>query len=179
MKIAWIEDDIDIIDPVVRPLVQDGHDFIRIRTIREALTSVPLIRTCDLILLDMIIPPGDTEGDYGTYSGISLLKRLREEHDVWIPVVVFSVVDPSKVKDQLAEWNVAGYIRKPALPSELKEAVDVVLKLRARHERRHAGSRSRLVILFLVCALPKETHGNLDSTMTIRVQVLHLISPVR
>ena len=127
MRIVWIDDDIDIIEPVSRRLVEDGHEITRIRTIREALDSVETIKACDLVLLDMILPLGDQDEDFGYYSGVSLLRKLREEYEVTVPVVVFSVVDPSKVKEQLDLLNVADHVLKPALPSELKEAVDAVL----------------------------------------------------
>ena len=127
MKIVWIDDDIEIIDPVIEPLVQDGHEIARIRSIRKALGSVDTLRSCDLILLDMILPPGGLDESMGYYSGASLLRRLREEYEVATPVVVFSVVDLARVEEQLAPLNVARYVRKPALPSELKEAVDAVL----------------------------------------------------
>jgi DNA-binding response OmpR family regulator len=128
MVIAWIEDDIAIIDPVIEPLEQDGHEIIRIRTVQGALDVVETLRTCDLILLDMIIPMGDASEDLEYYSGALLLRKLRKEHKVTIPVIVFSVVDPRKVEEQLDTLGVAKYVRKPALPSELKEAVDAVLE---------------------------------------------------
>jgi DNA-binding response OmpR family regulator len=127
MRIVWIDDDIDIIEPVSRGLVDDGHEITRIRTIREALDSVETLKTCDLILLDMILPSGDWDEDFGYYSGVPLLRKLREEYEVTVPVIVFSVVDPNKIKEQLDQLNVADYVLKPALPSELKEAVDAVL----------------------------------------------------
>lgn len=127
MRIAWIDDDIEIIDPVIQPLVRDGHEITKIRTIRDALDSAEVLRTCDLILVDMLLPAGDLDEDFGYYSGVPLLRRLREEHGVATPVIVFSVVDPDRVREGLDPLNVAGYVRKPALPSELKTAVDAVL----------------------------------------------------
>jgi DNA-binding response OmpR family regulator len=127
MIIAWIDDDTDIIDPVIEPLEQDGHEIIRMRTVRGALDAVETLRTCDLILLDMIIPIGDDNEEWDYYSGASLLRKLREEHSVTTPVIAFSVVDSRKVEEQLDTLDVAQYVRKPALPSELKEAVDAVL----------------------------------------------------
>ncbi len=127
MKIVWIDDDTEIIDPVVEPLEQDGHEITRIRTVGEALEAVEALRSCDLILLDMIIPLGDCDEDFDYYSGVPLLRKLRENHKVTTPVIVFSVVDPKKVKGQLNSLNMAKYIRKPALPSELKDTVDAIL----------------------------------------------------
>ena len=127
MKIAWIDDDIEIIEPVIKPLVQDDHKITRIRTIQEALEEIEFLRTCDLILLDMILPLGDCDEDFGYYSGALLLRKLREEYEVMTPVIIFSVVVPNKLKEQLDLLNVADYVLKPALPTELKEAVDTVL----------------------------------------------------
>jgi hypothetical protein len=36
--IVWVEDDTDVIDPVVRPLEGARHPFIRLHTVKEALT---------------------------------------------------------------------------------------------------------------------------------------------
>lgn len=137
MRIAWIDDDIEIIDPVIKPLIQDGHGITRIRTIRDALDSVETLQTCDLILMDMILPPGESDQDFGYYSGVPLLRMLREEYGVTTPVIVFSVVDPKRVEEELASLDTADYVLKPALPSELKEAVDAVL--RAQHDSGTGG----------------------------------------
>jgi DNA-binding response OmpR family regulator len=127
MRIVWIDDDIDIIEPVSHGLVDDGHEITQIRTFQEALDSVETLKTCDLVLLDMILPSGDWDGDFGYYPGVPLLRKLREEYEVTAPVIVFSVVDPNRIKEQLGELNVADYVLKPALPGELKKAVDAVL----------------------------------------------------
>ena len=121
MNIIWIDDDVDIIDAVVSRL--SDHDFTRIRTIREALRVVEDLQACDLILLDMILPPGDLEYDYGHYSGLTLLRTLREEHEITAPVVAFSVVDPDKIRDEIESLGVTSYVRKPAMPTELEKAV--------------------------------------------------------
>jgi CheY-like chemotaxis protein len=122
-----VDDDTEVIDPVVEPLVEDGHKIERIRTVRDALDSIETLRESDLILMDMIVPPGDDEEDEAGYTGPQLLRSLREEHGVTMPAIVFSVVDQKKVENELVGLNVVEYIRKPALPTELKRAVDEVL----------------------------------------------------
>ena len=42
--IVWIEDDTDIIDPVVRPLERAGHRFVRLHTAQEALDAIDELR---------------------------------------------------------------------------------------------------------------------------------------
>lgn len=127
MAIVWVDDDIEVIDPVIQPIIDGGYEIIRFRTINEAMTSLDDLRTADLILLDMIIPPGDDQNDVGIYSGVWILKKLRKEFDINTPVIVFSVVNPEKLKDELSGLDVAKYVRKPALPSELHKAVNEVL----------------------------------------------------
>jgi DNA-binding response OmpR family regulator len=122
MAIIWIDDDTEIIDPVVRPLEQAGYEIIRFRTIHDVLEAIEKIRNSELILLDMIIPPGEVTENYGHYAGARLLCKLRDE-GISIPIIGFSVVQEEKVREQLKKCNVTKYIRKPALPSELEEAV--------------------------------------------------------
>ena len=114
--IAWIEDDTDIIDPVVTLLDRAGHRILRIRSVAEALEEVELIRNSDLILLDVILPPGNVEQDYGHYSGLALLQELKEEHGIQAPVVVLSVITNSDARRQLRELGVKDIIPKPVLP---------------------------------------------------------------
>lgn len=129
--IVWIEDDTDIIYPVVRPLERAGYLFIRLRTASEALEleAVEQIRNADLILLDMLLPAGKTEPVVGEYSGKDILYQLRKVHGVTTPVVIFTVVINTTLLHQLEELNVADIVRKPVRPSELKERVEKALGL--------------------------------------------------
>lgn len=125
MKIVWIEDDADTISPVVRPLKDASHEIEVIRTVREALEKVELIRGCDLILLDIIMPIGTgPAGAEERWGGLTLLRQLREEHHIDKPVVVFSVVSNEHVLEQLRDLGVADIVRKPVLPSQLKQRVE-------------------------------------------------------
>jgi CheY-like chemotaxis protein len=128
MRIAWIEDDAEIIWPVVKSLEEAGHEIWTTRTVADALRKVEELRSSALIILDMILPPGKDGEDYGEYSGITLLRKLRQEHKVTVPVIVLSVVDRSRVEPEITALGVAAYLRKPILRSELKEAVDAALK---------------------------------------------------
>ena len=125
-KIAWIEDDTDIIDLVVRPLERSGYQITRFHTIKEALDNMESIRQCDLVLLDLIIPPGDTDEKFGDYPGIYLLRTFRQAYQMKQPVIVLSVVADLKTFDELKEMD-AVVENKPILPSKLKLLVDEVL----------------------------------------------------
>lgn len=126
-KIVWIEDDSPIIASVVKPLERDGYAIQRLRTVDEALNNLELLRASDLILLDIFLPPGGHVGDYGRYAGLQLLRELRRQHDVRTPVIVLSVLTNSNVYTELLELDVAEIVRKPVLPSKLKQIVERIL----------------------------------------------------
>jgi DNA-binding response OmpR family regulator len=125
--IVWIEDDIELIKPVIRPLEQSGYKFLYINSAQEAIKCVDNIRKADLILLDMILPPGQEDTHYGRYAGIDILRELRDKHGIGTPVIVFSVVNDEGIIHKLNEFGVTDIIRKPVLPSELKKRVEEAL----------------------------------------------------
>jgi CheY-like chemotaxis protein len=127
--IVWIEDDSDVIEPVIRPLRLAGYLFVRLRTATEALEAVQQIREADLILIDLILPPGQAKDRFGRYAGLDVLRELRKVHNVKTPVVVLTVVTREDVLEQVEQLDVADIVRKPVLPSELKGRVERVLGL--------------------------------------------------
>ena len=132
--IVWIEDDTDIIDPVVRPLERAGHRFVRLHTAQEALDAIDELRRADLILLDIIFPPAqashgfDLANGFNQYTGLHLLRELRETHGVTTPVVVLTVVIRPELDAELQALDVVDIIHKPVRPSELKRRVEAVWK---------------------------------------------------
>jgi CheY-like chemotaxis protein len=127
MKIAWIEDDIGIIEDVIQPLINDGYKFTYLRSIGDALDNIDLLKTVDLILLDLIFPTGDETIDFNQYPGVSLLERLKNEFKIQTPVIAFTVVTNGQAHKQLRELGVVEIINKPVRPSELRETVNQVL----------------------------------------------------
>jgi CheY-like chemotaxis protein len=126
--IVWIEDDSPIIDPVVRPLERAGHHIVRLLTVRDVLDRLDVLRDCDLILLDIFVPPGEGTGTWGRYVGLDLLRELRSKYNINKPVVVLSVLTNEHVLEQLERQRVALVLRKPILPSKLLQAVNGVLQ---------------------------------------------------
>ena len=121
--IAWIEDDIDIIYPVVRPLERAGFKIEKFHSTTEAREGVQKILRADLILLDAIVPPAST----GRPEGLEFLQWLREQGKTVPPVVVFTVVTDPDVHQAFRDLGVRDIVRKPALPSELKAKVEAAL----------------------------------------------------
>jgi CheY-like chemotaxis protein len=128
-RIVWIDEDTDIIGAVVRPLEQAGHEIVRIDTAGGALTpaAIEAMRSADLVLLDMILPPGDTEPNFGPYAGREILRQLRTVHGVTTPVLVLSVVTNPELREAIEALGVSGIVRKPVLPSELKRRAFAIL----------------------------------------------------
>jgi CheY-like chemotaxis protein len=132
--IVWIEDDTDIIEPVVQPLKQDGYIIIELHSIKEALDSIEQIRNADLILLDMLLPAGHLSTfpsgqKLNYYTGLQLLKELRTTYQMTeLPVIVLSVVHREEVVQLLKELGVAHVLRKPIRPSTLKMHVEETIE---------------------------------------------------
>lgn len=126
--IAWIEDDYDVIHPVVFPLEKAGYQIVNFHNTKDALDRLEQIRQTDLILLDLLLPPGADGRDFGDYPGIQFFRELREVHQVRTPVIVFSVLSQSHILEELKKLGAADIIRKPVRPSELKERVERVLE---------------------------------------------------
>ena len=125
-KIVWIEDDTNIINDVVRPLERSGYGIQRFYTVKEALDNLDALKACDLILLDLIIPPGDMDEPVGHYPGMYLLRTFREKYQFEQPVIVLSVVANAEVFQDLKTLG-AEIENKPILPSKLKRLVEEVL----------------------------------------------------
>lgn len=126
-KIAWIEDDISIIQDVIQPLLNEGYTFEYLRNVKEALEKINLLKTVDLILLDLIFPTGDDTIDFNQYPGVSLLEKLRNDFNIETPVIVFTVVTNGQAHKRLRELGIVEIVNKPIRPSELKAIVEQVL----------------------------------------------------
>jgi CheY-like chemotaxis protein len=128
--ILWVEDDIDIIKPVIYPLLTAGFQIIGCQTYAEALTHIQDLHEYDLILLDLILPPGKSDVK-GEYLGLEFLRRLRREFDIQIPVIVFSVVaNAPNISEEIKSLG-AIPLHKPIRPSDLKYEVFDILGIKS------------------------------------------------
>jgi CheY-like chemotaxis protein len=121
-KILWVEDDIELIAPLVRPLIDSGFEIVGCRNLGEALARIKEIQTFDLILLDLILPEIG-QHEESDFAGLQFLRRLRSEFDVQMPVIVLSVVaNKPEIAKSLKELN-AIPLGKPIRPTELRNVV--------------------------------------------------------
>ena len=125
--IIWIEDDVDIISPVIRPLERAGYKIVCFRTAKEVFDNVQKLKDADLILLDMILPDGSLSMELSRYTGLDIYRDLKTKHNLETPVIALTVVAREEVRITLRELGVADIIRKPVRPSELKERIEQAL----------------------------------------------------
>lgn len=91
-SISWVEDDHDVIDPCLRPLVNEGFRIEPYSTYRSAWQNRDRIRETDLLLLDLILPHGGVEPSVDDeFLGLRFLREIRDD-GISLPVVIFSVV---------------------------------------------------------------------------------------
>ena len=128
ITIAWVEDDIDVIYGVLRPLIKQGVAINQYHNYHDAITRLNEIRECDLILLDAILPPG-ASGMTGSNLGIKLLRQFREEFKLEMPVIIFSIVGNAQdvISTSELEELEARSLPKGITPLELKDEVVEVL----------------------------------------------------
>lgn len=121
--IAWIDDDHERINDLMTFLRRAGHTISTYKSWAEVREQLEQICQSDAIILDIILPPVDDD----PYLGLPILAQLREERGYTRPIIVCSRVKNPDVLRQLHELGVAKILHKPALPSELYDAVIEVL----------------------------------------------------
>ena len=98
----------------------------------EAKGALDAIQGADLILLDVILPPGPGEKALTRYPGRDLLREWRSTSLELPPVIVLTAVRNPDLLDDLGRLG-GHVISKPTLPSDLQKKVHEVLD--ARHPR--------------------------------------------
>lgn len=136
-KILVIEDNTDISRLLVRILRRDGYDTMQAFSGTEAVLLLER-ELPDLILLDLMLPgmPGE-----------DLLRSLREEKQIEIPVIVISAKDSFQDKISLLKNGADDYITKPFEPEEVTARVHACL----RRCVRKSSSGQEMTCQELVC----------------------------
>ena len=127
-NIVWIDDDYDIIAPLIRPLQRAGNSILRLRTVAETLAQVEAVRGCDLVILDILLPTGGATIDQADhYTGRTLLRLLKTEYDFQRPVIVCSVVSQADVLADLEALGVRAILNKTeTTASRLKQVAEEI-----------------------------------------------------
>lgn len=121
-KILIVDDEKDILHVAEKMLESYGHD---VKTAEDGALAVELFNKAirenkpfDLVILDLTIPGG--------IGGLETLKRLREINPR-IPPIVSSGYSNDPVLSNTPKYGFYGYVSKPYLLDELKEAIRSVL----------------------------------------------------
>lgn len=124
--IAWIEDDYKTIGALTRLLQDAGHKIVTYGSWQEVKKKIEDVLAADAIILDIILPPIEE----GPYTGVRLLRQLRQEHKYSGPVIVCTGVRNPEVHAELENMlGATGILRKPVRPSELfDKVIDALMK---------------------------------------------------
>lgn len=109
-KILVCDDEFDFAKVVTNRLKSKGYEVViavdGVQSVAAAHREKP-----DLILLDIKMPAG---------GGRSAYENLQTSSDTMsIPVIIFSALPPSQVKEQAEQLGASDYITKPYEPEEL------------------------------------------------------------
>ena len=116
--IMVVEDDADINQLLARILRQADYQVTQAFSGSEAALRLTQ-ETPDLILLDLMLPG---------MSGEALLKKLRSENALSVPVIVLSAKNAVSDKVSLLKRGADDYITKPFEPEELLARIEASLR---------------------------------------------------
>jgi len=91
----------------------EGYRYVGYESLQEVHESLDTIRRARLIILDMIIPVGNSDEDNREhFLGLEVLREL-EHAGICLPVIVYSVVREQEVLAAVREFrNVKGVFQK-------------------------------------------------------------------
>jgi len=116
----------------IKMLEDEGYKII---VARDGTASLDCLRkeSIDLILLDIMMPPGDKlnieNAREGFATGVVFTREIKM-HDEWkdIPIIVITANPDRDVERELTELGVSKYFKKPVTQSELEEAIKECLE---------------------------------------------------
>lgn len=136
-RILWIEDETYIFKGIMRPLKKDGFQIDTAGTAYEGYELAKHWEDYDLIVIDLIIPlnnsnkPNEITDKWGKekYSGVSLIKSLRDDLQVGCPIVVLTIVDIPLSQLGLEKYNIAQQVIKYELdPKVLRDIICKIIE---------------------------------------------------
>ncbi len=120
--VLMVDDNATNLQVLFKTLQPSGHRLLAAKSGEEAVKTA-MQTTPDLILLDIMMPPG--------MDGYETLKRLKSEPAIAeVPVIFLSSLDAIESKVKGLELGAVDYISKPFETAEVIARVDTHLKLR-------------------------------------------------
>lgn len=162
--IFTVEDDVNIRELVVYALTSANFDAVGFET-ADGLFAELLVRTPDLLLLDIMLPDVD---------GISILKQLRENKKTAdTPVIMLTAKSSEFDKIKGLDLGADDYITKPFSVLELISRIKAVLR---RADNKKEPVRDTLSVGDIVLNIEKHTVtvGSQGVTLTLKeFELLH------
>lgn len=126
-KILLLEDDVSLVDGLKYSLKKNGFDVTVVRTVEEAIASLPAISEYDLLLLDVTLPDG---------TGFEVCEKVRRQN-TQIPIIFLTASDEEVNIIRGLDLGGDDYITKPFMLGELCS------RIRAQLRRSGIGSQEK------------------------------------
>ena len=130
-KILLLEDDVSLVDGLKYSLKKNGFDIAVVRTVEEAIASLPAISEYDLLLLDVTWPDG---------TGFEVCEKVRRQN-TQIPIIFLTASDEEVNIIRGLDLGGDDYITKPFMLGELCS------RIRAQLRRSGIGSQEKTTSL--------------------------------
>ena len=130
-KILLLEDDVSLVDGLKYSLKKNGFDVTVVRTVEEAIASLPAISEYDLLLLDVTLPDG---------TGFEVCEKVRRQN-TQIPIIFLTASDEEVNIIRGLDLGGDDYITKPFMLGELCS------RIRAQLRRSGIGSQEKTTSL--------------------------------
>lgn len=128
-EIYYLDENLTDVDSLVDILEEEGYKVRSFRRDSVLIETLEHGASPDLLILDIMMPSGiwgKEETSNGRITGLLVLKKIREIRKK-LCIIVYSVVKKRSVIEEAKKYNIAEYIIKPALPSDLIEKVKKAL----------------------------------------------------
>ena len=119
MKVLYIDDEADTekMASKFEIMKENGIDVASVVKVEDVLPMLKKLSSeIGLIVLDIIMPPGDfykmDETNGGTTTGLRLLKDIRKEYKN-ILIIIISIKRPKNTEEILNKYNVSKWLDKP------------------------------------------------------------------
>lgn len=143
-KILVVEDDTDINNLIKTILTRQGYEVMQAFSGTEAILYLKM-KSFRLMILDLMLPG---------LSGEELLKQVREELALELPVLILSAKNALADKVSLLTYGADDYLTKPFEPAELSARVCALLRRRRPAEEVLSAEEEQLKHKEL-CVYPK------------------------
>ncbi|MFC1752794.1 response regulator [Thermoproteota archaeon] len=133
-KVLVIDDDVDVVQHILRKLKKHGIEADGAYSGKEALTNLKKEKP-DLIVLDLLMPEMD---------GYAVSEKLRSNNDTKnIPIIILTAKPTQEDKVKALQMGIDDYITKPYFTEELVARINAVLRRTRSTERAKPKAKAK------------------------------------